>query len=194
MHALHRSTQKRWAVVAWTVPVSLAVMCVLLGLMGSLFVSGEDDLLDALPDGDPVVTVARYLVCLAILCAVPYNIFLPRVALTAILKGFIPRWIVKDPTEPGNRFRRNVVHVSLTIFLLATAVMVAELVTSLGLFFEVIGAISGVGIGLVLPPLCFIRLGGLPFTHSSNRIPCVVFCIGCFSMIGCLTSLVVTNS
>ncbi len=168
-------------------------MCVLLGLLGALFVSGNDDLLNALPEDDNAVIAARCLVALAILCAVPYNIFLPRVALTAVLKGFFPRWIVRNSADPWNRTRRNVVHVSLTIFLLSSAIFVAEMVTSLGMFFEIIGAVSGVGIGLVLPPLCHIRLSKQPITHRENRVPVLVCAFGLFSMIGCLCSLIISG-
>ena len=74
--------------MAWLVPLLLMLSCVALGLLGSLFVSGGDNLLDSLPT-DHVVTVARYCVCVAIVFGVPYNTYMPRVAVTMIIKGFV---------------------------------------------------------------------------------------------------------
>jgi amino acid permease len=192
MHALHHSTSKRWGIVAWSVPFALMGVCIALGMLGALYVSGGDNLLDEF-SSDHIITVARYCVCLAIFCGVPYNTYMPRVVLLNLLKGVCPNWIVKDTSIPGNRFRRNVVHISLTVSLLLSALIVAEFITNLGLLFAVIGAISGVGIGLVLPPLCYLRLSDVHWTHRDNILVVIVLAIGIFSMIGCLASLLINE-
>ena len=45
MHSLHNCTAKRWKIVSWVVVSTLTVACVLLGMLGSLFIepSGDGD-------------------------------------------------------------------------------------------------------------------------------------------------------
>lgn len=193
MHSLHNCTARRWALVSWMVPLLLLLACVALGLLGSLFVAETDDLLSSLPT-EPVVTVARYLITLAIFCGVPYNTWMPRIVLLSILKGLAPAWTIKDPTIPGNRFRRNVVHVGLTVLLLVSAVVLAEFVSDTGLLFAVVGAISGVSIGLVLPPLCYLQLSPHAWHHRDNWGVVAVLVIGVCSMVGCLFSVIYNES
>ena len=188
MHSLHNCTVRRWMLVSWIVPCLLLMACVALGLLGSLFVSESDDLLDSLPTSS-IVTVARYCICLAIFFGVAYNMWMPRVVLLSILRNIIPTWTVKDPTMPRNRLRRNIVHVATTVALLSSAVLVAEFVHNLGLLFALVGAISGVGIGLILPPLCHLRLSPHPVLHRDNILVILVLAIGTFSMFGCLISV-----
>ena len=103
----------------------------------------------------------------------------------------MPNWIIKVPDDSTNRFRRNVVHVSLTLLLMVSAVVTSELVYTLGLLLAIIGAIAGVGIGLVLPPLCYLMLSKASWTTPNNRPILAVLIIGLVSMVGCLTSVIV---
>eukprot|EP00047_Mylnosiga_fluctuans_P011713 m.22537 g.22537 ORF g.22537 m.22537 type:complete len:452 (+) comp3766_c0_seq1:150-1505(+) len=194
MHALKRSTGRRWAIVSWTVPGLLMVMVVLLGLIGSLYLPDSSDLLSAIGSGIPA-KIARGCIVGAIFCAVPYNTYMPRVAILGVLKDFIPTWTVKDKRDPGhNRFKRNVVHVTITVSLIGSALLLAEFVDDLGLVLEFVGAVSGVGIGLILPPLCYIAQSPYHWSHPENHLVLAVLIIGVASMGGCVASLLISNT
>ena len=110
------------------------------------------------------------------------------------MQEFMPNWIVKVHGDRSNRFRRNVVHVSLTMLLLISAVVTSELVNTLGLLLAIIGAIAGVGIGLILPPLCYLQLTKTSWTTPNNRPVLAVLITGVLSMVGCLMSVIVQTT
>ena len=96
-----------------------------------------------------------------------YNTFMPRVAVTAIVQLFAPGWTIKTPTVRHNRAKRNTVHVVVTTLLLGSGLAVATNVDDMGATFEVVGAISGVSIALLLPSLCYINLPSSPMVVAA---------------------------
>ena len=61
---------------------------------------------------------------------------------------------IKD-TSRGKRIL-NIFHYAITTLLLFAALLIAESVTDLGSFLELVGSVSAAGIGYILPPLLYI--------------------------------------
>lgn len=159
--SLKDATARRWRIVACVVPVVFMVFCLLIGLLGLLFVGPSQNLLGsiAFKHGSPghyAVLVARACMSIACIVNIPFNQFMPRVAVMGLLQILMPHWTIKN-SEPGNRTRRNIVHVTVTTLLLVSSCLVAIFVTQLGTFVSIIG-ISGIFIAQLLPAICYLRL------------------------------------
>ena len=83
----------------------------------------------------------------------------------------------------------------LTTLLLVISTVIAIEVEDLGTTFELVGAISGVSIGLVLPALCYIMLPEAVIARRSypwtTRCCYATVVIGVVSMIACVVSILV---
>jgi amino acid permease len=188
---LENPTPRRWLIVSALTTGGLILVSGLVGICGLLFVGPGDNLLEEFRSHVPLINIARLSMSLAACSGIAYNVFMPRVAITAVMQLFAPRWTVKLPTTPGNRFRRNVVHIIVTTLLLASALTIAIFFDKLGLTYEIIGAVAGVSIGLIFPPLCILALSKEGILSSrSNIFALATLIIGAASMIGCVVSLV----
>eukprot|EP00053_Salpingoeca_punica_P012770 m.114671 g.114671 ORF g.114671 m.114671 type:complete len:465 (-) comp16036_c1_seq1:1340-2734(-) len=190
LRVLEDPTPRRWLIVSACTTGGLILVSGLVGICGLLFVGPGDNLLEAFHSHAPLINVARLSISLAACSGIAYNVFMPRVAITAVIQLFAPTWTVKLPGVPGNRFRRNVVHVTITTLLLASALIISIFFDKLGLTYEIIGAVAGISIGLIFPPLCVIVTSKAGVFHNrTNILSFITLIIGVCSMIGCVTSL-----
>lgn len=171
--SLKNASFKRWSVVSTVVPLMLLVYCGVIGILGFLYVGSTQNLLSdpAFGNRAPIQAV-RILMCIACTLNVPFNLFMPRVAVLGLLQAVVPDWTVKQVLVPGNRRRRNIIHVLVTVGLLVSSCAVSVAVQDLGTFVSVIG-VSGICIGLIFPAICYFYMASkkdAPF----HRIACIV--------------------
>lgn len=65
-----------------------------------------------------------------------------------------------------------------------------EFIDDLGSTFELVGAISGVNMAYILPPIIFLKLEGGKITSPKKIINIIVLIIGIFAMVASTTSIV----
>ncbi len=178
LHSLKDPTPKRVAQVTHAVCAMFFFFGTLLALCGYLifFDSVQANILDNFARSDLVTQICRIALVFNVLIGVPYSTFMPRVALQAYVQLYKPNWINKSP---NNKCTRTIVHATLTTLVLAGALTIALLVTNLGNVYSFVGGLSALGISLILPPLCFLKLE--PDAPRSKRAVCIIVIV-CISL------------
>lgn len=94
---LRRATPKRWAFISFSVPFMLVIYCVVLGLLGYLFVGPTQNLLSDPAFGDSHIIIGvRTLLLVACTFNIPFNVFMPRMACMGFLQVLLPAWTIKQ--------------------------------------------------------------------------------------------------
>jgi amino acid permease len=97
------------------------------------------------PNSDILIAISRFCVALNIILCVPYNIFMPRVALTSLAS-------VLCCFRPGTAF-----HILSTTLLVVSAFGLALFVEDIGFVFSIVGALVSTGLAYILPALMYAR-------------------------------------
>jgi amino acid permease len=191
MTGLKNSTAPRWRVVAIAVPAMLTLYCVIIGLLGFLYIGNTSDLLVAKPLGNGIyMKITRALMAFACLFNIPYNVYMPRVAIMSLMQVIAPRWSIKDRSK-GNRSRRNTVHIIMTTLILASELAVVVSVTDLGTFVALVG-VSGICVGLIIPATCFLLLRPVTGQYYVDTVlPYAIVAAGIVSAVAVPTGIVV---
>ncbi len=116
---------------------------------------------------------------------------MPRVSIMSLVQIKYPELVIKGA---GPRDARHRLHIIVTILILVATLIVIELVTNLGAVFAFIGGVAAIGISLILPACCYLKL---EWSRAPiwKRVGCVVCIIaGTVGAIGCLSSLFAQGS
>jgi len=186
MHSLENPTPKRVRHVIFATMGVFFVLGTSVGVCGYLmfFQNVDDNVVDNFSNTSGFGTACRLMIILAITISAPYSVFMPRVAIMALIQLKWPALVIKGQAP---RLHRNILHATLTIVLLGLALMVVELVTNLGAMFGLIGALSAVSISLILPPVCYLRLEK-PGLSMRLQLYAII-CTGIVGAVGCIVQL-----
>jgi sodium-coupled neutral amino acid transporter 11 len=110
------------------------------------------------PNSDILIALSRFCVALNIILCVPYNIFMPRVALTSMAS-------VLCCFRPGTAF-----HILSTTLLVVSAFGLALFVQDIGFVFSIVGALVSTGLAYILPALMYVVHLASILTLSSTGI------------------------
>ncbi len=164
IHSLENPTPRRVTTIILGSQFTFLILGTMTGITGYLtwFRDVNDNILASYPVTDQFNNALKICVILAILFFSPYNLFMPRVALIAVVQIWKPDWIhpVKHPVThlTINKRKRLWFHVSATTILVAMNLGVALAVDNLGAIFGFVGALSGISISLILPRTCVIGI------------------------------------
>uniref|UniRef100_A0A0G4HHS9 Amino acid transporter transmembrane domain-containing protein n=1 Tax=Chromera velia CCMP2878 TaxID=1169474 RepID=A0A0G4HHS9_9ALVE len=121
------------------------------------------DFLLSYPDSDPLVAAGRVALALIATCSCPLQLHPARLSATALARAFLsvvfrnrPERLKAWTTDEGGR--SGVLRVILTTFLLSALFATSWVVSSLGLVFDVIGAVGATGLTMYLPGFLFLCL------------------------------------
>jgi len=67
---------------------------------------------------------------------------------------------------------------------------IAEFVTDLGQMFELVGAVSAVGIAYILPPIIFLKLEQGPILSPRKLAHVLILCLGALAMVASTGSII----
>jgi amino acid permease len=134
--------------------------------------------------------ICRVALVFNVLAGVAYSVFMPRVALLALVQLHAPDLVVKNAR---NKAKRTALHALLTTTVLATGVLIGVFVDNLGAIYSFVGGVSAIAISLVLPAMCFLKLE--PTASKAKRLFCyAVMLFGLFGSVGCIASLIASLS
>jgi len=145
---LENSTRQRWNKVIIGTLILALIAFIVMGYSGYFLFYNQvnANILNNYPSGDILANICRLLLCVNVAISVPYSCFMPRLSIFAVLTLFF------------GHLHHTFMHVCLTIFILVLGVILAILLNDLGVFLEIVGAVSAIGLAFILPPLLFLKL------------------------------------
>jgi len=139
----------------------------------------QANVLDNFGENDILANVARLLLCLNVIISVPYYCYMPKFALYSVLALY------------AGKLNETFVQALFTVAIIAGGLIIAETVDDLGALFELVGGVSAVGMGFLLPAMLYLKLEKKPFYKSPQKIlNIIIFLIGLFIMIGTIFQIV----
>ncbi|KAL9643393.1 hypothetical protein ABK040_010010 [Willaertia magna] len=153
--SLRNNTRKRYYTVVIIVITLAVVTLSFLGLC-SYFLFYDNNLKDAnilnlLPKSYNLAIVGRIFLVICIALSIPYTCFMPRLAMTSILKIITPKLF-------KTKLNRKLIHYTLTLIVVLLAFVVSILVDNLGIVLELSGSISGTIMAYIIPSILFLKL------------------------------------
>jgi len=177
----HEPTRKRWGSVIVGTLIMTYFSFVTLGYSGYFlfYTEVQANVLDNFGENDILANVARLLLCLNVIISVPYYCYMPKFALYSVL------------TLYAGKLNETFVQALFTVAIIAGGLIIAETVDDLGALFELVGGVSAVGMGFLLPAMLYLKLEKKPFYKSPQKIlNIIIFLIGLFIMIGTIFQIV----
>jgi len=114
-----------------------------------------------------------------IILAIPYGLFMPRLAFSAMIDAFGRIFKFEDFLSR----HEFIVHLSCTFSLLAVTTILAIFITNLGSVYTLTGGVSGVYLSMLVPSI----MGFLTFRHRRRKVYCLcIFVIAILSIISTL--------
>jgi len=141
----------------------------------------DASVLDNYPRTSVPALVGRIFVIISIALSVPYMCFMPRLSIYAFLAiccgGFLSR-------------HKLSYHVGGTLFILFLSTGIAVSVSDLGLTYQLVGAVSSVGLAYILPPLAYLVLEKGPIYSARKLLRLLFLLFGIFVMVGGTVSVI----
>eukprot|EP01098_Paradermamoeba_levis_P001591 TRINITY_DN11867_c0_g1_i1.p1 TRINITY_DN11867_c0_g1~~TRINITY_DN11867_c0_g1_i1.p1 ORF type:complete len:455 (-),score=65.08 TRINITY_DN11867_c0_g1_i1:47-1411(-) len=180
----HGSTRAKWNRVVLTNMLSTVIVFTILAYSGFFlfYTDCKANVLDNFDLHDVLANICRILLSINIMLSVPYSVFIPRVALYSLISLFL-----------GKKIKHVFFHVLMTALIVGTGCVIAEFVTDLGTLFELVGAISAVGIAFIIPPIIFLKLEPGQWS-SPKKIANILVLIFGISVMTLSTSSIIQNN
>lgn len=124
---------------------------------------------------------ARFLIVIAISASVPYMCFMPRLSLYALLSMMCGKFLSRH---------KLFFHIFATVFVLFLSLLLAVIFDNLGATYELVGAVSAVGLAWILPPLIYLRLERQRWFSFVTIQKVLILSFGVFSMVGGVLSVI----
>jgi len=172
-------TRNKWSRVILTAIGLTLIPWFLTGISGFLLFGKdvEANVLDSFPGSDIPAIVARFTLSANVAISVPYYCFMPRISMYALLTLFFPGKIDVD-----------VFHILATVYIVISAFFLAIFITDLGTFSELVG-VAAIHLGLILPPLMWIRLEKGQWYTPAKLTQYIVLVIGVVSAVAVILSI-----
>jgi len=133
----------------------------------------QANVLDNFPEDDLLANITRLLLCINVIASVPYYCYMPKFAVYSVLTLYL------------GKLNETLIQALLTVALIATGLIIAETVDNVGALFELVGGVSAVGMGFLVPAMLYLKLEKKPFYKSPQKIiNIIIFIIGLFIMVG----------
>jgi len=168
-------TRKRWGGVIVITLIMTYFSFIILGYSGYFlfYTQVQANVLDNFPEDDLLANITRLLLCINVIASVPYYCYMPKFAVYSVLTLYL------------GKLNETLIQALLTVALIATGLIIAETVDNVGALFELVGGVSAVGMGFLVPAMLYLKLEKKPFYKSPQKIiNIIIFIIGLFIMVG----------
>jgi len=175
------ASRARWALVTyWTMFLSFTVFLIT-GVTGYLmfYQNVHSNVLDNFSNDNIVAVFLRVIVIINILISVPYYCFMPKLA----LQFFVELLFGKITSQRKDM----ILNPLLTVIVLGSGFLIAEIVTDLGDLYSLIGGLAAAGMAYVLPPIIFLKLEAGVLYSPKKLVHQFILVFGLITMIGSTT-------
>jgi len=177
----HLPTRRRWnnVIVGTLIMTYFSFLAIGYGGYTLFFSDVRANVLDNFPEDDILANVARLFLCLNVIVSVPYYCYMPKFATYSVLTLYL------------GKMNETFVQAMLTIVIIAAGLIIAEVVTDLGALFELVGGISAVGMGFLMPSLLYLKLEPQPFYSVQKLFNIFIFISGAVIMFGTIYQILI---